>query len=218
MTATLQRARENGATKVVDSRAAFVRRARIRRGVGVVLVIVAVLLGWQRDIAARDRQSVLAVARSVPAGQELTSRDLEVVEVALDGRIAAVPASSLSEVLGKVAATELRPGRLLDAEALLERGRPSEATVFLPLSLEPGQYPPGLEVGDHVVVVVTAPPTSREAVEADRGLPASVIAIDGERGFGVSETVVTVSIPRSDLARLAVASGEGRVMLAMAAP
>jgi hypothetical protein len=214
MTTTLDAAPVNVGAPPGDTRAGFARRSRIRRGVGVVLVGAAVLLGWHQDTLARRREPVLVVVRRVPAGERVTKDDIAVAHVALDGRIASMPGRDLRTAIGKVAKVDLVP-RLLLVEDWLADEAGGEDTVRLPVPLKTGRFPPDLQVGDHVFVVVTASNEGTDAGNADATLAAVVVAVDGDRGsFGVGETVVTLSIPKAELSRLAAASGDGRVLLA----
>ena len=126
-----------------------------------LVVLAGVLVAWALGAAA-DRTAVVRVARAVRAGTPLTTADLAVVGVAHDGDVSGlVPAASLDELAGRVAAVDLVPGVLMqhgmwrEAPALLQ----GEASVGAVLPV--GRFPAGLAAGDFAqVVAVDARPGS----------------------------------------------------------
>lgn len=129
------------------------------------------------------RRSVLAVARTVPAGDVLTDEDLRPVKVGADPGLALVNANARHQVVGRVAAVPLVAGSLLTAaqvgSANLDQG---EAVVGV--VLEPGRYPPGLRAGDRVTVV-SAPGSAVISTQPPMSLTAGLIeSADAAQGSG----------------------------------
>lgn len=106
-----------------------------------------------------ERQPVLVVARSVPAGQLLTDADLGEARVAAEAGVAVIPADARRQVVGRQAAVDLRPGSLLTEHLLGESQVPAAGEAMVAVSVKPGRYPPRLAPGASVLVV----PVARDA-------------------------------------------------------
>lgn len=123
--------------------------------VGLLLTLGAALAFAVLWMNAGDRRPVLAMARTVPAGEVVTAADLEVVRVATDPGVAVVPSERRSRVVGRTAGVELVAGSLLSERQLGTPTAvgPGEAVVGLPL--RSSQLPARLRPGDRVAVVDT---------------------------------------------------------------
>src|SRR5208282_4217283 len=67
-----------------------------------------------------------------------------------------IPARQLSQVVGLVAATSLRPGTLLASSELTSKLPPSPGQDLVPVAVKPSGLPAsGLAPGDQVLVVPT---------------------------------------------------------------
>jgi hypothetical protein len=113
---------------------------------------------------AGDREPVLALANTVPAGQVIEAGDLTVVRVSADPQLRLVGSGDRDEVIGQTAAVDLLAGSLLtegqlgDHSELIDAG---EAVVGV--TLPRGEVPIGtLGVGDRVLVVRTAASIAQE--------------------------------------------------------
>jgi len=94
---------------------------------------------------------VLVLRHSVAAGDLLSPGDLRVVSLAVPRGMATVPAGDESSVVGQVAQSALAAGSLLVPSSY---GPPNGTESVVGVSLKPGEYPPGLAVGDRVEVLV----------------------------------------------------------------
>lgn len=140
---------------VSAARSRWVPRARTQwLALAAALVVLAgVVVAWGLGEAA-DRVPVVQVARPVRAGDVLSVDDLAVVGVAHDAGVTGlVPAASLEQLAGRVAAIDLTVGVLVqhgmwrEAPALLE----GEQSVGAVLAI--GRFPDGLAAGDFAEVV-----------------------------------------------------------------
>jgi hypothetical protein len=169
----------------------------------------------------RARTDVLVVARTVPAGDRITDADLRVGSVAVSKGIAIVLARDKAAVVGRTASVALTPGSLLAPAQYTEAVADSDRVQF-GIAVKPGQYPPSIREGDKVVIVINpsaSPVPSKSAAETPNEVPISAVvrAVDrGKGAFGEGDVVVTVSVSRVDLERLASAASERRVSLAAA--
>jgi hypothetical protein len=200
------------------------RAARRRRrlpfvALGGLLVIVCVLAYAYGAVRLGDRVQVLAMARSVAAGQVITAADLTQVSAARDSRVPLIPATQAGQVLGRTAVVPLVAGTLLTPRLFGDAAFPPAGKVTASVALKPGQYPQGLAVGARVAVFVSASqqgaqpaPTSTASGSALARLPAVVLGVD-LAGDGQGATVVTLLLDAADGPRLAAAPAGGVVLM-----
>jgi hypothetical protein len=182
-----------------------------------VLVTVASALGfvvlWMN---AGGREPVLALRRTVAAGQTIEADDLQVVRVAADAGIDPIPSSARDDVVGRPAAADLLAGTLLVPEAVgtasgLEAG---QAVIAVPVS--PEELPADLEGGDRVVLLRSstnaAPGDAPAAVTIGDG---TVVAIQGDDSG--STVPVSVRVAEGLLPEIAAAIQSDSITVAQAA-
>jgi hypothetical protein len=193
-------------------------RRRLPLAAVAVLAAVASALGFAAMyISAGSRQPVLAVGRTVPAGQVIQGEDLVVANVSPDPAIDPLPASARSEVVGRAAASDLVAGSLLTeahlgSESLLA---PGESVVGV--ALRGGQLPTSsLRRGDRVIVALTGAP---DAVESGDTLGRRVgeARVWGVEPLGDSSgtMVISIVVPESDAPSLMGAAAAGRISLGL---
>lgn len=102
------------------------------------------------------RVAVLAVARDVPVGQTVTAQDLTEVRISFDPALHALSPRLRDQVVGRVAAVELKPGSLLTREQLTAQTVPAPGQVIVSVLLKPGQAPAELRTGDPVEALLTS--------------------------------------------------------------
>ena len=181
---------------------------------GAALAVLVVVLGGLILLYAvpqfSHRISVLAVARDVPVGSTITRDDLTIAKITKDPSLAPIPASDQNEVVGKVAAVDLRAGTLLTRGDLGTTSGFTAGQVLVPLGLKQSQLPArGLAPGQHVMVIAT-PGNGDSATVGSSDVPASstdaVVTEVGRTDPASGVTVVDVRVPASDaiaLGRLA---------------
>ena len=153
----------------VSSRAQTIVPTRQRRRAG--LIAAAVLLALIGAMAATtigarlsDRQDVLVLARDVPFGAVITTGDVAVTAVAVEPGVDVIAAGSRDDVVGSVAASDLRAGGLLSSGMLREAAPPDAGEVLVPIAVPADRLPAGgLVAGAHLEVVDT--PRSRAAAD-----------------------------------------------------
>lgn len=106
---------------------------------------------------AGEREAVLALSRTVPAGAVISEGDLAVVEVATEGALRPLAATERSRVVGRTAAVTLVGGSLLVEAQLADRLAPGPSQSVVAVVLKGGRVPPAsLRPGERVQVVQTA--------------------------------------------------------------
>jgi pilus assembly protein CpaB len=185
-----------------------------------------------QTVAVPTRPVVVAAA-DVPLGTELRGEDLRVIEwpagAAPEGSF-----SSPSELLGRgVVASMVRNEPVLPAKLA-----PTEAGAGLPPVIPPGMRAVSVRTnevigvagyvlpGTRVDVLATASPTERSGDMMSKVVMANVQVLaagtrleqDQERGKPMQVTVVTLLVTPEQSERLALASTEGKIQLALRNP
>jgi hypothetical protein len=129
----------------------------LRLVIGVLMVLVAVLVG-ARVVASSDKSiKVWALAHDVATGTRLTDGDLRPERIRLFGDSARYLSVQTSP-LGRTVNRDLRAGDLLPGAALTA----APATAVLPLSVDLDDTPPGLAHGDRIDVYVIPGASDRD--------------------------------------------------------
>jgi co-chaperonin GroES (HSP10) len=191
-----------------------------RMALGVLLVL-GLSAGFAFKYAqAGHRQSVLALAKDVPAGQALAAGDLKEVLVSADPALAPVPAAKQASVIGRSAGVALLKGTLLTDAQLATGPLVQAGRDVVGLSLKAGQVPLGVRVGDRVIVfrAATNPTGGSGTVTTDPGASAvsrnaQVLAIDAGSAANGGTTVIAVVVDASDAAAVAAAAAAGQASL-----
>ena len=186
--------------------------------VGLVLVLIAAMLGAITIARVAAREPVLALAMPIARGEVLTDDHVAVARIATDDQIATVPADLRQDFVGLVAQADLTPGTLLARDQVAEGPSLPAGWSVVGLALNPGEYPTAaLAAGDRVEVVRTPDPTG---VRGDAST-VEVIAPDAEV-FAVellSESarslMVSLAVPADVAPTVAASAAEGRIRLVL---
>lgn len=214
---------------------------RRQRKWSLALVAVLVTLGsalafvvlWMN---AGERVPVLAMARTVPTGQVITSSDLTVVRVSSDPALSPVAAGRRGDVIGQTAATDLVAGSLLTESQLGEGSLLERGSSVVGVALKGGRLPTDqLRIGDRVLIVQTQPPSASASLapataategdddEESAPAPPALGAVIAEgRVFGLGDRdpntgsiVVSLIVPERLAATVAGAAGADLVSLVL---
>lgn len=212
----LPRASGSGPTKQIPPRAAVPkpRRRPALLAMGVSLTAVGVLAGVWLVNQAGNRASVLSVRQAVAYGSVISADDLATVQVSHDPGLAVIPASQLSQVVGKIATTQLAPGSLLTESELADVAPPAAGQVLVALAVPPSRLPAGsLQPGDRILVVDTPAPGADPPTLPPATFAATVVRLGEPDVNGV--TVVDVTVATADGPALAARSATGRIALVL---
>jgi len=163
--------------------------------------------------------SVLALARDVPAGKLLEAADLKVVEMGNSTGVSSVAATDQDRLLGRPAAVPLLAGTLLTRQEVGSPAviaGPNEAVVAV--AGKPGQFPPGLAVGNRVQAVDSgvgegAGAAAGTADVLTSPIPGTVVAVDQNPGAAGAGAVVSLRVTSTSALQVARAAALGRVSL-----
>jgi SAF domain len=176
------------------------------------MILVGALAAAGLVSRAGHRVDVLALARDIPVGQALTASDLRVASVAADPALKPVPAARLHDMVGQVAAVDLRQGTLLTASEVARQAASTAGQQVIGIKVNRGGMPLGtLQPGDQVLAVAVPDKTG-----ADSGTGSG----QGDAPTPVAAVVLSVADPASDgsvLVNLAVGPTDGTVLATRAA-
>jgi hypothetical protein len=168
---------------------------RRRRPGMIALAFALVGAGILASAAVYQREnhqvSVLMVTTPVPVGAVITSADIGTASVAAGPGIQVIPARQLSQVVGLVAATSLRPGTLLASSELSSSQPPAAGQVLVPVAVKPSMLPAsGLAPGDRVEVVATQGSAPAVLTAPVSGVVEAVTATPAQDGSDVLDLLV----------------------------
>lgn len=138
---------------------AGLRRRNLQAFAGILVMILAAVAGVKVLSDARDRTPVLVVNRTIEPGEVVSSSDLGVTEIAVDGNVEYVRASSRNSVIGKVATEPLYAGKLITRKSVA--GSTSLSAGFVAMSFpldEASAAGGGVRAGDRVAVINSVSP------------------------------------------------------------
>ena len=179
---------------------------RRRRPAMIALAAALVGAGILASAALYNRENhqvpVVMVTAAVPVGAVITSADVGTTTIAAGPGLATIPARQLSQVVGLVAATSLRPGTLLSPSEVTSKLSPGPGQDLVPVAVKPSGLPAsGLAPGDQVLVVATPAAAggtgSGAAPVLTQPVQATVEAVDtvtDQNGLNVVDLLVPSSI------------------------
>lgn len=165
----------------------------VRVGGGILLVLVAIVVG-ARVFSAADRYSLVwAAAQNLSPGQQLTSSDVTAVRVRLGGVGGNYISASRPMPGGYVVVAPVGPHDLLPVDAVGPAGAtPSERIVAVPVTT--GHFDPALTPGSVVDVYLTVKNASGTATSTRLVLAGATVQAreSGAASFGSAGSTVTV--------------------------
>ena len=176
---------------------------RKRRPGMIALAAALIGAGILASAALYNREDhqvpVLMVTAAVPVGSVITSADVGTTTVAAGPGLQTIPARQLSQVVGLVAATSLRPGTLLAPSELTSKLPPGPGQDLVPVAVKPSGLPAsGLVPGDQVLVVATPAGSSGSAAAPVITSPVGAVVeavntVPDQDGYDVVDLLVTSS-------------------------
>jgi hypothetical protein len=159
--------------------------------IGVLLVLAGALVAAYLYTGIGGRESVVMVARDVPVGTQITASDVATTRVAADQGVALIPGRQLHQVVGRLAAVDLRKGALLTPSQVTTALSPRPGQQVVPVALKLSQLPArGLMPGDQVLVIATPGQQGQDQAPTGNG--------QGPLTQDTAATVDQVSSPDAD--------------------
>lgn len=186
--------------------------------VGLVIVLIAAMLGAITIARVAAREPVLALAVPIERGEVLTDDHLAVVQVATDDQVATVSADLRPDLVGLIAQGDLAPGTLLARDQFAEGPTLPAGWSVVGLALNPGEYPTSaLAAGDRVEVVRTPDPTGvrGDASTVEVIAPAAEIFAVELLSESARSLMVSLAVPADVAPTVAASAAEGRIRLVL---
>ncbi len=184
------------------------RRSTPHIVVGTLLVLTCAVAFATTALHVDPRTAVLALARSVPAGQALSAADLAVVRIVPDDALAVVTEDRRSSVVGRTLRLPVVADTLLSESMLGPPAWPPAGQSLVAVSVKPGRAPDGLAAGTHVLVLVVAPRSSTGTSSGASTLQAEATAVSVAKADATGARVVSLLMTSPDAVRVAGVSGE----------
>ncbi|WP_222108767.1 SAF domain-containing protein [Streptomyces cupreus] len=172
----------------------------------MLLVLGCAAGGVVVSTSVGHQEPVLVLARSVSVGQVLSDRDLREESVSADSALAFLPVRSRAEVEGRPVAYSLPAGTPLTKNLLGAAHIPPAGQAVAAVGLKAGQFPPGVQPGNRVTVVVA--PTSGSATGSTSSSQVSAwdASVTDVRSDGTDQiTLISLQMAREDARQLAAA-------------
>jgi len=181
---------------------------------GGVVILAGSLAGVQAYVVAQNQTTpVLALARDVGWGHQLTAGDLAVAAVIPDVHVQTIDAGERDHVLGQTAAHTLTAGTLLTRAELTGARVPAAGQVVVGVLLKPGGLPAkGVRPEDRVLLTPTTTATSSTTEVA----PVTGLVLDSGNPNADGSVVVDVIVNGTQNS-IAAPAGSGQVVLSLLA-
>jgi len=184
------------------------RRGRSRRtALGGALIVVGAIAGFAVYDAGGNWEPVIAIARAVPFGQQVTTADLLQIALPADSGLAVVDWSQASEIVGLAATTDLFPGQLLTRDAVTAQRPPRAGQAVVGIGVKRGQLPATALAARDVVLVIDA------ALTAGGGVQGSVLRSTEADSAGMR--TVDLLVAATDAPAVARLSKSGNAVLVL---
>jgi hypothetical protein len=150
----------------------------------VVLILGGALAVGYLMLQSGKRVDAIQITRQIGQGQQISTADMQQVQVPANSGLHYVPWSEASQVARFFAATTIPPGTLLTSSMAVRTNTLTSGKTVMGLALKDGQLPSGLTVGDRINIYEVS-----DASEACPGAPGSLLSGDA--------VVLGVSTPSS---------------------
>jgi hypothetical protein len=200
-----------------------VRPPRQARALLALLLLAScVVAGLVIVTRVGHRRDVLAVTRTVLAGEQLSDTDLRVVSISADDSFPSVPAAGRAAMVGQYAKFRLVQGSLLVVDSVQPRPLVDPGKVLMSVPVPLSGVPTGLREGSRLVLIVTPKTSGGASPTAPVLVEATVAAVPrnlGElvNGGGSSTTSVALSVEVDPSAAATIGPAEA-VAVAVLAP
>jgi hypothetical protein len=174
--------------------------------IGVLCVVLGGLGTAFAFLSATDTVEVLAFARAVAVGQQISATDITTVRINTGTGLAVVGANQYSAVVGAQALHSATLGSLVNPDNIGTVPQPAD-TVVVGLRLPYGRLPnAGLQVGDALLLVVT--PDEREVWYDTNGV-ADVSDVSDPAASAETSEETYVETPESEAGEAGVDTADG---------
>src|SRR4051812_30009475 len=122
---------------------------------GALLVVASMVAALTVYSRIGDRHEVLALARTVLAGDRLVDADFKVVSISSDDALASVRASARLSLVGQYAKVRMLAGSLVVSDSVQPAPLVDPAKALMSVAVPVSGVPSGLREGSRLVLIVT---------------------------------------------------------------
>jgi len=182
--------------------------------VGVLLVLGCTAGGVVVATRAGQQEPVLVLARAVSVGQTLSDRDLREESMLVGSGLGFIPVRARAKVVGRPVAYSLPIGTLLTEKLLGNARIPPAGQAVAAVALKAGQFPPGVQPGNRVTVVVASAGESASSTTSSSSQAWNASVADVRSDSTDQTTVISLQMAQEDARQLAAApTGQITVVL-----
>ncbi len=179
----------------------------------MLLVLGSAAVGGALALRSSPPSAVLVLAHPVAAGQVIGRDDLAIAHVSGSG-VHGIAASSVSEVVGETAQSNLPAGTMLTGPMLSTIAVPGAGQQVVAVALKEGAFPPELVAGRAVSVMQVPAAGSSSTTSAAVLVPsARVLTLTPDASTGV--TVISLLVDNAHALAVSQASALGAVSLSV---
>jgi hypothetical protein len=171
----------------------------------VLLVLGCAAGGVVTATQLGHREAVLELARPVSVGQLLSAFDVREVSISTDTGLAVIPADQKPQAVGHPLAYSLPAGALLTKDLLGPAQVPPSGQAVAAVGLAAGQFPPDLQPGNRVTVVVAPNSDAATGTPAASALEWAATVVGVHADATNQSTVVSLQLADGDARQLAAA-------------
>jgi hypothetical protein len=180
---------------------------------GVVALCLGALLSYVIYARVADESAVVRVVNTVHRGSTVTAADLTTVSLSAGAGVEMVPASQLSELIGRRAVYDLVAGSLLPVGAVADVVVPQTGRAVVGIRLVSGRVPFGMLPSGSPLRLVALPPAGAAPGFTDEYTGRTIIArevsqVDGADGASV---VLNVDVPANQAPVVALLASQERL-------
>ncbi|WP_369211629.1 hypothetical protein [Streptomyces flavofungini] len=191
----------------------------------VLLILLGALGATVLVLRAGDRIEVVQVTKEIPAGESITNGTYKTVMVNDDSSANFIKEEQLDQLKRLKAKSTIYAGTVVVGEMFGQKAALPAGKASVGLSLKEGQYPSDLKAGDTVAAypVVSGSSSSGKGTSSSGGstggtplvatAKVSSIAANSDATVSTGNQNVTLLVPQDEVAGLASAASEGKVVV-----
>jgi hypothetical protein len=180
---------------------------------GVVALCLGALLSYVLYSRAANEESVVAVVNTVHRGDTLSAKDLTTVKLSASSGVKVVPASQLSELVGRKAVYDLVGGALLPVGAVASVVVPQTGRAVVGIRLVAGRVPSGQLPAGTPLRLIAIPPAGTDPNFTDDYTGRVIIARHISQADSADGTsiVINVDVPAAQAPVVALLAAQERL-------
>jgi hypothetical protein len=180
---------------------------------GVVALCLGALLSYVIYSRVADETAVVSIVNTVHRGSTVTAADLTTVNLSAGAGVQMVPASQLSELVGRKAVYDLVAGSLLPVGAVADVVTPQTGRSVVGIRLVSGRVPSGVLPSGSPLRLVALPPAGAAPGFTDEYTGRTIISrevsqVDGADGTSI---ILNVDVPANQAPVVALLASQERL-------